>query len=215
MLLVDIVLGCWKMNEMLKKKILKKKMMRELHKRNVVYGKNLVINGEILLSDKLNLELGDNVKINSGSINPVGHEISTYFYTVGDARIVIGNNVGISNTTFVARTGIHIEDDVLIGGGCMIFDTDFHPLSYQSRISNDQSKIQSEPVHICKGAFIGARSLIMKGVTVGEYSVIGAGSVVTKSVPDNEVWAGNPAKFIYKIDGSGGGHNRLLDIQER
>lgn len=81
----------------------------------------------------------------------------------------------------------------------MIFDTDFHPISYQSRILNDQSKIKSVPVRICRGAFIGARSIIMKGVTIGEYSIIGAGSVVTKSVPSNEVWAGNPARFIYKL----------------
>ena len=52
---------------------------------------------------------------------------------------------------------------------------------------------------ICKGAFIGADVIIMKGVTIGEKSVIGAGSVVTKSVPPGEVWAGNPARFVYKM----------------
>lgn len=101
----------------IRKTIIAKKMICEFHSRKVVYGKNLVINGKILLTDKLNLELGDNVIINSGFINPIGHEIRTFFYTVGDAKIVIGNNVGISNTTFAARAGIHIEDDVFIGGG--------------------------------------------------------------------------------------------------
>ena len=56
-----------------------------------------------------------------------------------------------------------------------------------------------KPVAICDNAFIGAKSIILKGVTIGENSVIGAGSVVTKSVPANQIWAGNPAKFIREI----------------
>ncbi|WP_212635306.1 acyltransferase [Pseudozobellia thermophila] len=48
-------------------------------------------------------------------------------------------------------------------------------------------------------AFIGAYSIILKGVTIGENAIVGAGSVVTKSVPDNQIWAGNPAKFIRSI----------------
>lgn len=185
---------------MIRKKILKKRMIKEFHKRNVVYGKNLVINGRILLSDKLNLRLGDDVKINSGFINPVGHETCTSFYTVGDAKIFIGNNVGISNTTFVARAGIHIEDDVFIGGGCKIYDTDFHPIKLRDRIADDQTQIISKPIIIGRGAFIGAHTIILKGVCIGEQSVIGAGAVVTKSIPAGEIWAGNPAQFIRKIE---------------
>ena len=49
-------------------------------------------------------------------------------------------------------------------------------------------------------AFIGAHSIVLKGVTIGKHSVIGAGSVVTKNIPDNEVWAGNPARFIRRLD---------------
>lgn len=60
-------------------------------------------------------------------------------------------------------------------------------------------KRASAPVIIEDNAFIGARSIILKGVTIGANSIIGAGSVVTKSIPANEIWAGNPAKFIRKI----------------
>lgn len=171
---------------------------------HIVCGENLRVQGKILISWKANLTLGDNVIINSGvkdNPNPIGNEILTSFTTAYDGKIIIGNRVGISNTCFYSRDSIIIEDDVMIGGGCMIFDTDFHPLSYQSRVADDQSETKSAPVRICKGAFIGTRSIIMKGVTIGEHSVIGAGSVVTKSIPSNEVWAGNPARFLYRIDG--------------
>ena len=56
------------------------------------------------------------------------------------------------------------------------------------------------PVVIKDGAFIGAHCIILKGVSIGEKSVVGAGSVVTKSIPDGEIWAGNPAKFIRRIE---------------
>lgn len=59
--------------------------------------------------------------------------------------------------------------------------------------------IKSKPILIKEGAFIGAHSIVLKGVTIGKYSVIGAGSVITKDIPDNEVWAGNPARFIKKL----------------
>ena len=177
----------------------KQKMLRRLKKNNIVYGSNLVINGNILLSDTINLLIGDNVKINSGFINPVGNEVCTSFSTVEGAWIKIGNNVGMSNVTMYARAGINIEDDVIIGGGCRIYDTDFHPIQFEHRIKNFKQEIVSRTINVKKGAFIGAHTIILKGVEIGEGSVIGAGSVVTKSIPAGEIWAGNPARFIRKI----------------
>lgn len=82
----------------------------------------------------------------------------------------------------------------------MIVTTDFHSLNPEIRASNKDSENRlCAPVEIKHNAFIGARCIILKGVTIGENSVIGAGSVVTKSVPANQVWAGNPAKFIRNI----------------
>lgn len=63
----------------------------------------------------------------------------------------------------------------------------------------DKEIPSSRPIHIKYGAFIGAGSIILKGVTIGEYSIIGAGSVVCKDVPSGEVWGGNPAHFIRKL----------------
>lgn len=108
------------------------------------------------------------------------------------AEIIIGNNVGISGSTINASTRIVIEDNVLIGSGCLITDTDSHPVDYQARLKNDNGKVKKAPIHICEGAFVGARTIILKGVTIGPHSIIGAGSVVTHDIPENSIASGNP-----------------------
>lgn len=111
-----------------------------------------------------------------------------------EARVIIGSNVGMSGCSIVAREQVIIEDDVLIGSGALIFDNDAHALKLDER--HDSSKIKSRPIKICKGAFIGARSIVSKGIEIGEGAVVGAGSVVTKSVPAYAIVAGNPARII-------------------
>ena len=91
-------------------------------------------------------------------------------------------------------------DNVKIGGGVYLYTSDFHSLNPQLRMtSNDEKYKVNSPILVKKNAFIGAHSIILKGVIIGENSIIGAGSVVTKSVPDNEIWAGNPAKYIKNV----------------
>ena len=134
----------------------------------------------------------NSIRSNSiGIIQPCVFDIA-----VDDSQIIIGNNVGISGSTINASKRITIEDNFLIGSGCIISDTDSHPINYDDRIVNDTTKIRSAPIHIKEGAFIGARSIILKGVTIGRHAVIGAGSVVTKSVPDFVVVCGNPAQIV-------------------
>ena len=74
-----------------------------------------------------------------------------------------------------------------------------HSLDYQVRKNNRNDNVLSSEIRIKSGAFVGSRCIILKGVTIGEHSIIGAGSVVTKNIPNNEIWAGNPAKFIRSI----------------
>lgn len=117
-----------------------------------------------------------------------------------NSQIIIGNNVGISGSTINATKSVIIEDNVLIGTGCIITDTDSHPISYIDRITDDMSKTHRAPILIKEGAFIGARSIILKGVTIGRHSIVGAGSVVSKDVPDKCIVAGNPAKIIKYLE---------------
>lgn len=134
---------------------------------------------------------------NTVASNTIGLIQPCVFNIVEDgSEIRIGNNVGISGSTINAARLIEIEDNVLIGSGCIITDTDSHPLEYKARVADDMSLTNVAPIKICEGAFIGARSIIMKGVTVGKHSIVGAGSVVTKSVPDNAIVCGNPAKVV-------------------
>ncbi len=84
----------------------------------------------------------------------------------------------------------------MIGGGTCIYDTDFHPLTTADRLNDNDEKIVSAAVIIEQNVFIGANCTILKGVTIGKNSIVGACSVVAKKIPPNEIWAGNPAKFI-------------------
>lgn len=110
----------------------------------------------------------------------------------------IGNNVGISGSTINATLSVTIDDNVLIGSGCIITDTDSHPIDYEAHIHKDMKQTKSASVHICEGAFIGARAIILKGVTIGRHAIVGAGSVVTKDVPDYCIASGNPATISNK-----------------
>ena len=140
------------------------------------------------------IEIGRNLKLNSGArYNAIGGDTRAVFKTIGKGQIRIGDDVGISNSAFVSTTSITVGDHVMIGGGCRFWDTDFHPLSYEDRVLSYEAPGVSAPIVIGDGAFIGAGSIILKGVTIGEKAVIGAGSVVTKDVPAGEIWAGNPA----------------------
>ncbi len=165
------------------------------------YGDNFHVNGIVFIHGRKNgVIIGKNCTIQSlGTINPTSGFSHTYLRVENDATIRIGNNVGISHANITAFSDITIDDDVLIGSGVKIWDTDFHPVNYQDRVENKEPS--SRPIHIKEGAFIGACSIILKGVTIGKHSVIGAGSVVTHDVPDNEVWAGNPAKLVRKLGG--------------
>jgi len=147
-------------------------------------------------------KIGHSFRINNGlKGNPIGRPQKCVFFVNKGAFLVIGNNVGISSTAIIVTSKITIGNNVKIGGGVCIYDTDFHSLDPKLRNNNliDINNRISKPVFIKENVFIGAHSTILKGVTIGKNSIIGACSVVTKSIPDNEIWAGNPAHYIKSI----------------
>lgn len=167
----------------------------------VSFGRKLKFVGRIRFRSRGKIVIEDNVKVNSSIMSdPLGGNTCSVFVTTKDAEIRIGEGSGLSNTVIFSRKKITIGENVFIGAGVCIYDTDFHPLNLSGRLSCDQP--QSREVSIENGAFIGAHSIILKGVTIGEGSVIGAGSVVTKNVPPMEIWAGNPARYIRRNEDS-------------
>lgn len=155
----------------------------------------------VMISRGGEMKLGNNFAMNNGiNGNPIGCYEKCTFFVGPNGKLIIGNNVGISQAALIAIDDITIGNDVKIGGGVQVFTTDFHSLDPLIRKTDDDIKHRkTAPVVICDNAFIGARSMILKGVTIGENSIIAAGSVVTKSIPANQIWGGNPAKFIRNI----------------
>lgn len=105
--------------------------------------------------------------------------------------VVVGNNVTIKCGVQL-WDGLRIEDDVFIGPN-VSFTNDKYPRSKHYPESFEKTTIK-------KGASIGAGSVVVCGVVIGEYAMIGAGSVVTKNIPAGELWVGNPARFVRKIE---------------
>lgn len=111
-------------------------------------------------------------------------------------EISIAPGVCMSGCTIYSTDSIQIGRKTDIGSGCKIIDNDFHPLPYSERNPEQLDKVKKRPIKIGEGCFIGANSLILKGTTLGRNVVVGAGSVVCGTFPDNVIIAGNPAKII-------------------
>jgi acetyltransferase-like isoleucine patch superfamily enzyme len=155
----------------------------------------------VMVARKGSFKIGKCLAMNNGiKGNPIGCYSKCTFFVNKGASLTIGNDVGVSQTAIICHDNIVIGDKVKIGGGVKIYDTDFHSLDPVVRASKeDQNQKKTAAVFIEDNVFIGAYSIILKGLTIGENSIIGAGSIVTKSVPKNQIWAGSPAKFIKEI----------------
>lgn len=126
------------------------------------------------------------------------------------SKILVGENSTIGfDTKIMAFDDIEIGSNVMISWGCTIIDSDTHSFDFETRKKDiealyegkdrDWSAISTSPIKICDKSWIGFNSIILKGVTIGEGAVVGAGSVVTKDIEPYTIVAGNPAKFIKKI----------------
>lgn len=138
----------------------------------------------------------------------------SFIFESDKGEIIIGNDSYIGGSTFISRSRIEIGNHVTIAWGSTIYDHDSHSLDYMNRrqditaelkdiiegrnfiYNKDWSTVSSRPIVIKNDAWIGMNCIILKGVTIGEGAVVGAGSVVTHDVPDWTVVAGNPARVV-------------------
>ncbi|HXR84429.1 MAG TPA: sugar O-acetyltransferase [Hanamia sp.] len=159
-----------------------------------------VVNRTIELSAQLNTsttinEIRERLGEITGSIIDESTTIFAPFYTNFGRFTNIGKNVFINHAcSFLDMGGITIEDEVLIGPRVNLV-TENHPLDPDNRRA-----LITKPVVIKRKAWIGAAATILPGVTIGENSVVAAGAVVTKDVPDNVIIGGVPAKIIKSIE---------------
>ena len=146
------------------------------------------------------VSLGSHVTLDSSlRANPLGGSSPCVLRTMtSTARLALGDRVGLSSSIIVSGNSIEIGEDTILGAGSMVLDNDFHAPGPGFSWLTEYSK-NSQPVKIGRGCFIGARSIILKGVTLGDRVVIGAGSVVTKDVPAFSIAAGNPARIVGTI----------------
>lgn len=153
------------------------------------------------LNKGCNIVIGDYFIANSGVTAGIDCGNGCKIAVQSGAKLIIGKYSGMTNSIIQCHEEIIIGDHVNIGAGCMIMDSNFHSTDWRDRLDRhkDIENHKNAPIRIGDVVFIGARSIICKGVTIGAHSMIAAGSVVVTDVPANEVWGGNPARFIKKI----------------
>lgn len=167
---------------------------------NVTLGKNLNMKNFIYIRGKGSISIDDNFTYVSGDcINPIQRNLYGCLFIEKGGKVVIGKNVGISSSCIWIKERLKIGDNVNIGADCLIIDNDSHSLNYIERRIGDRDAIKCSPIEIGDDVWIGARCVILKGVKIGDRSVIGAGSVVTKDIPPDVVAAGNPCKIIKSV----------------
>lgn len=166
---------------------------------SVHYGKNMRIFNKIFfhVANSKGVYIGDNFVMSSGgSFNPLSRNAKASVYVRNGGYLKIGNNVGMSSPVLWVENSIIIGNNCTVGANCIIIDSDAHPIDYLSRRNNGGCNVKSKPIVIGDDAWIGTNVIILKGVHIGKRSIIGAGSVVTKDVPENAVAAGNPCKVL-------------------
>ena len=159
------------------------------------FGSNTFIGLPIIIcSSPKSITLGKNNRFASSSLyNPIGINRNCTISTMTkNAQIKIGNNSGFSGVSIGSFDSIEIGSNCKIGANTLITDSDWHLEDYRSGKPNR--------IVIKDGVWIGINCVVLKGVTIGENSLIGANSVVTKNIPPNTIAVGNPCKVIKHIN---------------
>ena len=159
---------------------------------------NGLLRGKVRLTIHGDFKFGDHLILNGIGIDYPPLSI----YVGPGARLQLGNDVGISQTSIYCKQHIEIGDYVKIGAGCLIFDSNFHDTDWRIRSdrTKDTGSAINAPVKIGNHAFIGARCIISKGVTIGEKSIVAAGSVVIEDILANCFGGGNAINIKKFLD---------------
>lgn len=147
------------------------------------------------------ITLGNDVGVYSRlSANPRGIMFPTVLAVMlPDSHIEIGDHTRLTGVSIVSRDSIIIGQWVQIGPGACLWDNDGHPLDPDKRRIRPTTDFRCAPIRIEDDAFIGARAIIMKGVTIGKAAVVGTGAIVTKDVAPGDIVVGNPARVIGNV----------------
>lgn len=174
---------------------------RLLRSHAVCSGKISVIGAPVIeVSPGSVVSFGKDVVLISNNLATLGVNHPVVLRTLRPgARITLGDRVGMSGGTICAAQLVQIGDDTKIGANVVIVDTDFHSLNPDQRSDETYCTIGASDVVIGRRVFIGMNSIILKGVRIGDNSAIGAGSVVTNSIPPDSIAAGNPCRVIRKL----------------
>lgn len=163
---------------------------------NILFRHNPSSFGKVIWRIFGNVNLGSKVEIYGGFIgNLISQGKPSIIVVEAGGSLRIEDNVKASSITIYVKESIYIGKNAMFGSGVSVWDSDFHSMNVMDRIYGDD-KAKSAPIFIGDDVFIGANCVILKGVRIGKGAIIGANSVVTKSVGSKEIWAGNPARKI-------------------
>lgn len=158
-----------------------------------------IIYQPVLFSGKGKITIGDRVKFGISGAPSFYNGYILINSRNGDSSIEIKDDCWVSNNSALISEGggIRIGKGTLVGNNVEIYDSDFHNLAPSMRMSG---KPEIGKVDIGENVFIGSHVIILKGVSVGRNSVVGAGSVVTGAIPEDCIAGGNPCKVIRRLE---------------
>jgi len=137
--------------------------------------------------------------VSKSKYNVAGINHPVILATVAEKAVITINGCGISGSAIVCVKSVCIGKNSGLGANSCVYDTDFHLLDPDARLKQKSIiEASSAPVIIGDNVWVGANVTILKGVSIGNNTIIGIGSIVTKSIVENEIFAGNPAKSIKK-----------------
>lgn len=180
---------------------------------NVKFGRGVTIRGKFLVEGKGQVEIGNSCYFISAknqvniihvpdasshlAIGENGFFDATRFYLYGEGKIKVGNHCYFNGTTIKSVNSVEIKNHCLVSDAVLV-DTDFHSIEINRR--SPEAIAKHKPICIDENVWIASQSMILKGVTIGKNSVVGAMTVVRQSVPKNVVVIGNPQQIVKKLD---------------